>query len=264
MKTEKDLKPLVDLDILQYRCGFAADAQLKNEYKEQHPGAPDEEIAEALANTEYTSLALQNVKTVMEAVLERFNGDYKAYIQDGPCFRYDIATLRPYKGNRDKSHKPKYYSEIKDYLVEHWNAIPVSHLESDDAIGIEQFRNTDKYSVIVSIDKDMMCIPGWHYNWVKGEMQYQTLSDANLFHFWQMLVGDTTDNIPGINQIGPVKASKIIKECNRDLDCVRKAVQEMYRKQYGENWEAAYNEVSRLLYILRRPEELDNGSPFIW
>lgn len=262
MKSEKDLKPLLDCDILQYRCGFAADAQIKNEYKSQYPEASDEDVAEVLANTEYTSLALQNVKTVMEAVLERFNPEYKAYIQDGRNFRYDVATIKPYKGNRDKSHKPKYYKEIKDYLVDQWQAIGVAEMESDDAIGIEQFRNTDKYSVIVSTDKDMMCIPGWHFNWVRGELMYQSIKDANLFHFYQMLVGDTTDNIPGINQIGDKRAKKLIEELGRDEDRVRQAVQELYRKQYGDNWQAAYDEISRLLYILRRPEELDTGCPF--
>lgn len=264
IKTEKDLRPLLDCDILQYRAGFAADAQIKNEYKEHNPDASKEEIEEVLANTEYTSLALQNVKTVMEAVRERFNDNMSSYIQDGKCFRYDVATLRPYKGNRDTSHKPKYYTEIKEYLIQHWDAIPVRVLESDDAIGIEQFRNTDKYSVIVSTDKDMMCIPGWHYNWVKGEMVYQPISEANLFHFYQMLVGDPTDNIPGINKIGVKRAAALIEAEGRDLERVRCAVMELYQKQYGEDWEKAYHEVSRLLYILRRPEELDKGCPFIW
>lgn len=264
MKTERDLKPLIDCDILQYRAGFAADAQIKNEYKEQNPGASDEEIAQVLADTEYTAIALQNVKTVMEKIVERFNPEYKAYIQDGRNFRYDVATIKPYKGNRDSAHKPKYYKDIKQYLLDHWRAIPVAQIESDDAISIEQFRNTDKYSVIVSNDKDMMCCPGWHYNWVKDELVYQTVHDANLFHFYQMLVGDPTDNIPGINKIGDKRAKQLIEECGRDVAAVRAAVQDRYQKQYGSDWEQPYAEVSKLLYILRRPEEFDTGAPFIW
>lgn len=264
MKSEKDLRPLIDTDILQYRCGFAADAQMKNEYKEQYPDATPEDIAEVLENTEYTAIALQNVKTVMESVIERFNPSYKAYIQDGRNFRYEVATIKPYKGNRDKAHKPKYYAEIKDYLLGQWKAIGVAEMESDDAIGIEQFSNPDKDTVIVSTDKDMMCIPGWHFNWVKGELIYQPIKDANLFHYYQMLVGDPTDNIPGINKIGDKRATKLIEELDRDEDRVRQAVQDLYKKQYGEGWTAAYSEVSRLLYILRRPEELTTGSPFVW
>lgn len=264
MKTEKDLVPLVDCDILQYACGFAADAQIKKEYKEAHPDATDEEIAQALADTEYTALALQNVKTVIDSCTDKFNDGYIAYIQEGTHFRYDIATIKPYKGNRDTSHKPKYYKEIKDYLVDKWSAIPVTRIETDDAIGIEQWRRTDKYSVIVSIDKDMDCIPGWHYNWKRGELYYQSLNEANLFHFYQMMTGDTVDNIQGIYGLGPKRAGAVLDTNGRDLDKVRTAVQEIYKKTYGDEWERYYQEVSRLLYILRKPEQLDTGCPFLY
>jgi 5'-3' exonuclease len=251
VKTEKELKPLLDLDILQYRCGFAADSQMKKEYKEQHPEATDEEVAAYLEDLDYTALALHNAKTVLEGVTERFSSEYKAYIQGEGNFRYDLATIKPYKGNRDKSHKPKYYKEIKDYLVAHWNAIEVHGMEADDAIGIEQFDNPDKYTVIVSTDKDMDMIPGWHFNWVKNELYYQTINEANLFLFYQMLVGDTVDNIQGINKIGPVRANKIIEENGRDLDKVRDAVKALYQQQYGEEWEKAYYEIANLLWIRR-------------
>lgn len=205
---------------------------------------------------------MQNVKTVIEAVNARFFPEYKGYIQDGKNFRYDVATIKPYKGNRDKTHKPKYYKEIKTYLLDQWGAIGVDGMESDDAIAIEQFNHPDRSTVIVSIDKDMMCCPGYHFNWVKNELRYQPIKEANLFHFYQMLVGDTTDNIPGINKIGDKRATKLIEELGRDEDRVRQAVHELYQKQYGPDWQAAYDEVSRLLYILRKPEELEAGCPF--
>src|SRR5687768_549026 len=121
-KTEKDLKPLIDLDILRYRCGFAADSQIKKEYKENHPGCSDEEVQHYMDNLDYTALALQNVKTILLGVTERFNEEYKAYIQGDGNFRDQLATIKPYKGNRDKNHKPKYYKEIKEYVINQWNA----------------------------------------------------------------------------------------------------------------------------------------------
>lgn len=263
-KTEKDLIPLLDCDILQYRCGFAADSQITKEYKQQYPDATKEDIAKVLEDTEYTALALQNVKTVLETVTDRFNEGYIAYVQDGAVFRDDIATIKPYKGNRDKTHKPKYFKEIKNYLLDQWQAIPVRVIETDDAIGIEQWKRTDKYSVIVSTDKDMDCIPGWHYNWVKGELYYQSLNEANLFHFYQMLTGDTVDNIQGIYGVGPKGAGKVLDENGRDLDRVRTAVQRIYQDTYKDDWESYYQEVSRLLYILRRFEHKDTGCPFLY
>lgn len=262
MKTEKDLRPLIDGDILIYRCGFAADAQIIKRIKEDNPGITDEEVKQQQADLDYTSLALNNVKTVLEAATERFNSDYKLYVHDKGNFRYDIATIKPYKGNRKDQHKPKYTTEIKDYMWNVWNGLPVREIESDDAIGIEQFDNSDKYTVIYSIDKDMDMIPGWHYNWVKGELYYQPITEANRFLFWQMLVGDTTDNIPGIAGIGPKKATQLLSQ-HESLDSLREAVQDLYRKQYGEDWESAYTEVGRLLYILRRPAERFDGCPLL-
>jgi hypothetical protein len=255
MKTEKDLKPLIDTDILRYRCGFAADSQIRKELIEKNAGMSPEELALAMEQLDYTALALHNVKSVMENIVDRFNPEYKAYVQGSGNFRDKLATLKPYKGNRDTAHKPKYYKEIKDYLIERWNAIEVHKQESDDAIGIEQFDNSDKYTVIVSTDKDMDTIPGWHYNWVQDRLYYQSLNQANLFFFWQMLVGDTADNIPGINRIGEKRATELINANNHDVDKVRQAVKELYQKQYGETWEQPYYEVGNLLYIRRKPEE---------
>lgn len=265
-KTEKDLKPLIDGDVLTYRCGFAADAQMKKDYIDQyfkeHGNRPSEEqIEEYLASIDYTAVALQNVKSVLEYCVERFNSEYQLFLHYQGNYRDALATIKPYKGNRSK-RKPKYYDAIKDYMFTQWGAIPVNGRESDDAIGIEQFQNSDKYTVIVSIDKDMDTIPGWHYNWVRGELYYVTINEANRFFFSQMLTGDTTDNIPGIDGLGPKRTAAILEE-NPELDQLREVVKERYRKQYGADWERAYQEVGNLLYILRRPEEQEKGCPLL-
>lgn len=254
-KTEKELKPLIDCDLLVYRCGFAADSQIKKEFKAKHPDASDEELKEHIASLDYTGLALQNAKTVIESVTDRFSAEYKAYIHGKGNFRDRIATIKPYKGNRDKVGKPKYYNELREYLIERWHAQPAMDQEADDLIGIEQFDNPDKYTVIVSTDKDMDQIPGWHFNWVKSELYYQPITEANLFFFWQMMVGDSVDNIPGIDGVGVKTATKIINEQDRKLERVREVVKDLYRRQYGDAWDKAYWEVGQLLYIRRRPME---------
>lgn len=262
MKTEKDLKAIVDADILRYRCGFAADSAISRQAREAYPGITQSEVDEILMETDYTGHALQNVKTVIESVVNRFHPEHTIYIQGEGNFREGIATIKPYKGNRS-AHKPKYYVEIKDYLIDQWGAIPVNSQETDDAIGIMQMDNTDKYSVIVSNDKDLMTIPGWHWNWVKDELVYQTMQNANKFFFWQMLVGDTTDNIPGIDGIGVKTADKLLKD--QSVEECRRIVQEQYQRQYGENWEQAYREIGTLLYILRHPTHRpdQNGCPLL-
>jgi 5'-3' exonuclease len=262
-KTQKELKPLIDGDVITYRAGFAADSQIKRQARETNPDITDEELREILLSTDYAPFALQNVKTVIEDILDQFNPEYKLYVHAGGNFRDKRATIKPYKGNRDPNNKPKYYKEIKEYMFDQWNAIPVRDMESDDAIGIEQFDNSDKYTVICSIDKDMLIIPGWHYHLQRRELKYQTIKDANNFFFWQMLVGDAVDNIPGIKGIGPKRADALLADHGHDTDRIRAAVKELYQRDYGEGWSAAYQEIGDLLYILRRPHDRDNGCPLL-
>ena len=266
MKTEKDLQPLLDGDVIRYRSLFAIDRQIIRDFKEEYPGATDEEVQDFVANHDYLHAALGNVKGMIETTYERFRDGGKLFIQSpDKTFRYEVATLEPYKGKRVNNPKPKYFDEATEYMKEVWDAIEVRRIETDDEVAIRQYENTEKYSVICTVDKDLIQgVPGWHWNWMTNELTYNSLKEANLFHFYQMLVGDAVDSIPGIKGIGPKKAGAILNECNRDIDCVRRKVQELYRKQYGEMWEPAYEEVSKLLYILRKPEHLTTGCPFLW
>jgi DNA polymerase-1 len=228
---------------------------MRKEAQAAEPDADKERIEEMLAAVDYTHIALHNVKSVMEHLTERFSSNYRAFIYDGGNFREALATLKAYKGNRDKKHKPKYYREIKDYLVERWKAELVSGQESDDALGIAQYTAPAGTTVICSNDKDMKMIPGYHYNWVKEELEFVNEEEADLMLFWQMLVGDSTDNIPGINRIGEKTATKLIAECNSVQDA-QKLVTDLYAKQYGnELGTMYYNEISNLLWIRREPNQ---------
>lgn len=252
----KHLTPLVDGDILVYRCGFAADSQIKNWYKENvNPEATPEELAEHLAREDYLTHALGNVKTMMDGFADLFNHDtMRVFLTGHGNFREQIATLLPYKGNRDKLHKPKYYDDIRRYLCNVWRAEVIDGHEADDAIASAQWVATDDSTVSVSIDKDLNMIPGNHYNPVTKELYYVEQEEADLALFYQMLVGDRTDNIPGIDKIGDKRASDLINEHGRDVDRVREAVKEKYRQQYGPDWEAAYHEVGALLWMRRDPD----------
>lgn len=265
MKTPKDLRPLIDADFMPYRFGFSADSGMRKELKNNNPDLNDDAIDLLLVEMDYESHALHGAKMMMEGLVEKFNPEYRLYIQDDTVktFRYDLATIQPYKGNRTDMVKPKYHKHIREYLLDVWKAILVRSIETDDAVGIEQFNNPDKTTVLVSQDKDLKMIPGWHYDPVKEELYYQTIRDANNFLFWQMLVGDKADNIPGIPQIGEKRANKLMEALDGDTDKIRAAVKEQYARAYGGDWEKAYNEVGTLLYILRKPEELDKGCPLL-
>jgi hypothetical protein len=262
IKQLSELTPLIDGDILVYRCGFAADGQLKRELKEERPDWSAEEIKAEMDKIDYLDFALGNVKTTINDVLtSRFNTDrYRLFLTGVGNYREQIATILPYKGNRDPDYKPKYYKEIKQYLRDVWNAETIDGREADDALGCAQWAAKDRSTIIVSIDKDLDQIPGNHYNWVKQEFYTVSLEMANLMLFRQMLTGDRVDNIPGIDGIGDVRAEKLLAAHSYQLEPVREAVKNCYRNQYGENWEQAYLEVGSLLWIQRVE---DKPCPFL-
>lgn len=254
MIPDKELIPLWDLDILQYRCGFAADSQIKKEAIAAEPHATPEEIAEMMAGLDYENIAIHNVKTVIEAVNQRFNEESARYYVNGSNnFRDTLATIKPYKGNRDVTHKPKYYREIKDYMVRYLGAMECHGMETDDMLGIVQCSTPG--TVIVSTDKDLQMIPGYNFNWVKGELKFITPEEADLMFWYQMLTGDATDNIPGITGIGDKRALKFIDKYDGNIDLIKPAIEQEYQRQYGNEWQAAMHEVANLLWIRRENVE---------
>ena len=217
-----------------YSCGFAADSQMKKELKEKYPDEGDEFIKEQLEKEDYVVYALANTKSVIRDIQNIFSNDCSLYLTGPGNFREQLATLRPYKGNRDASHKPKYYREIKDYLVTVWHAEVVSGREADDALGCAQTAAEPDTTVIVSIDKDLDNIPGHHYNWRKKEYYYVDQSTSDRLFWTQVLTGDGTDNIPGVPGTGIKTAEKLIAKSDGSwLEMAEVALGD-YIRVYGE------------------------------
>lgn len=67
--------------------------------------------------------------------------------------------------------------------------------------------------IIVSEDKDLQTIPGWIWNPAKdAKPRYISEEQADYFHLYQTLVGDTTDGYKGCPGIGKTKAPGILQE----------------------------------------------------
>ncbi len=233
------LSPLVDGDHLVYGIGYAV--------------KDDEPIDWALAT----------VRKAVHNIWERFpEAKYHRIFIGGPTnFRDKVATMQVYKGNRDPSKKPRLYDEIRQYLVDYHGAEISDGIEAEDDVGILQYAAKDKSTVIVAVDKDLQCIPGYHYHPKKGTLTYVTLAQANE-NFWrQVIMGDqAVDNIRGLDGLGPVKAQKILNPCGRDWMKMHEAVLAAYRNQYGERAESAMDETAKLVWILRERGVTYDGS----
>lgn len=256
---------LIDGDILTYRCGFAAqhtdyyvrdkDGKLVGQFDYKRDmndfldeAGDDSLVAYAEVNEEPVSHALQNVNMTMQYLLENVKAtDHRTFITGKGNFREKIATIKPYKGNRDPDHKPVHYEAIRQHILDKWNGELVDGMEADDAMGIDQtdLMRAGKESIICSVDKDMDMIPGWHYNWVKQAKYYMSEEAALRKFYMQLLTGDVTDNVQGAKGIGPARAAKLLKDAKSELD--------MYRvcKEAYKNDLVALNENAQLLWIFR-------------
>ena len=95
----------------------------------------------------------------------------------------------------------RHYDAIRNYLAWSWDATIWDGIEADDAVAIEATELGEK-GIIVSLDKDLDQVPGWHFNFVKRGLYYLTPEESMFLFYKQFLTGDAVDNIQGAWRIG--------------------------------------------------------------
>lgn len=226
---------LIDADVILYQTGFGSDANAKKE------GLAFEPLENAL------HLCKNKLKEVM------FNtgaDDCKLYLTGKGNYRKDF--LPDYKANRKDAHKPHWYNEIKEYLINQHNAIVVDGEEADDALGYNQTKDT----IICTIDKDLDCIPGYHFNWSLKNFErgiyYVTEVEANRFFYLQCLTGDATDNIPGLKKsIGKMATKKLKLPLLNMADPL-----DMYNHVDGIYRDFDWHPIAKCIWIRRKEGEI--------
>lgn len=202
---EKQMQLLIDGDIVAYRCSASVEPSKKY--------GPVEFTEEE--NNRDWEIAIVRVDILMRELLHTTQSEsYKCFVSGKNNFRYKVYP--DYKGNRKDTVDPRFRADCKAFLIQEWNAIPSTGMEADDLLGISQTEDT----IIASIDKDLLMIPGWHYNWVRDEKTYTTPLDGLRYMYKQMLIGDKADNIFGVSGIGPVKASKLIDDLETEEEMI--------------------------------------------
>lgn len=216
---------LLDADILCYRVGFAT-------------------------NDEHENTAIETMAVFLEDLL-MFDlidcEEHELFLTGKVNYRNDIAVTAPYKGNRKDVKKPIHLPLLREYLQTAWAASVSDGQEADDDIAIRATELGDD-CIIVSIDKDFMQVPGWHYNFVKKEKKYVTPEEGLRFFYKQILTGDNADNIKGIHRVGDVKATKMLADAKTEQELYACCVEAMGADRVLEN--------ARLLWLRRQPNQL--------
>lgn len=220
---------LVDGDIIAYRAAFHADKLTELD-------------------------ALLKVDQVIEYIARGCNLHQENMIvfltgRDKENFRNAEAVTAPYKGNRKGTDTPLWLPSSRDYMVDNYDAVVSSGEEADDLIAIKATELGEE-TVVASIDKDMLQIPCYHFNFNRNEWHQVSQFEGLVFFYEQILTGDRSDNIIGIRGIGPVKAKKILKDCDTEED-LWNAVVDAYDGDQDRVLENA-----RLLWLRRKEGEL--------
>lgn len=160
---------------------------------------------------------------LVEEVLEKITGwatsetPYEVFITGKGNFRYDVAVTAPYKGNRADTERPEWLTSTRDRLKERWGAITSVDEEADDLLAIRATELGPEGFVLASTDKDMLQIPGQHYNITRQEITTVDEWEGLKFFYSQIITGDRADNIIGIKGIGPKRVEKLLESCDSEM-----------------------------------------------
>jgi DNA polymerase-1 len=152
---------------------------------------------------------------MIERIFERFETrEHLLCFSSPPNFRYTVDPT--YKNNRANSRKPLCYVELREQVEADFKCKALPGLEADDVMGIIATTPAvqKRSPIIVSQDKDMQTIPT--SVWRQGELINVTEAQADYWHMFQTLVGDTSDGYKGCPGVGKVKAEQILSEIHTD------------------------------------------------
>jgi len=233
---------LLDMDLVAYRASASC------------------EPTKAKPFLEPPEVALWRVHDMIERICIATNTtEIEGYLGGSDNFRYNIYP--EYKGNRKDKAKPTYLEDCRELLVTQYGANIVNGYEADDALGIAQTKYDGK-SRICSLDKDLLMIPGWHYQWVNQNHILVSPIDGLKTMYKQAILGDRSDNIPGFDKALRGSCPKFVEKLQQPIDSMVSPV-EMYEYVLSvyldaDNTQEALDTNMQLLYILRKEDEYWN------
>jgi len=170
--------------------------------------------------------AIRGMINMMQKLRKDVRADYAVCIFDAPgkTFRDDLYPQ--YKANRspmpdDLRAQIEPIHEVVRLLG--WTVLAVPGVEADDVIGTLACLATrqDVQTIISSGDKDLSQLVDGHVTVIDtmndrkrdvAGVEAEFGVPPRLMVDYQALVGDTVDNVPGVNKVGPKTAVKLLTE----------------------------------------------------
>jgi len=185
------------------------------------------------------------------------------YIKGKGNWRFDV--FNGYKGHRKPDEKyaerDQMIKELCVWLEKEKIAIRCHGCEADDVVRRKAVKcmERDIDYTIISADKDLDCIEGKHLRPGPKGLKFYTVTkeEAEYFYYYQVLIGDTTDNIKSPYQLGPKKAKSILDSTARNA--WKTAIENEYKARCKDEWLHALMFTGSLIHIQRYKEDM-----FVW
>jgi len=257
---------LFDIDSLMYKCCYMLDSE-ENISKYDLKDKTEDELISELAGIGYARLEkkINDILIIIEAqniIIDP--SKVELYITTNhDCFRKKIYP--EYKANRKKNDLlNKVVKRLRDIYKISEMAFYSDEWEADDAIADRARELGDYGYIIIGMDKDFKQLGGLMFNYyskpakkdeqgnvieeypMKG-LVYTDKKEADYYFAYQMLVGDSSDNIKGVPKIGVKKATQALQDKSR-FGMIR-AVISAYKEYYGEEYIEPLQTNFRLIYL---------------
>jgi len=230
------------------------------------------------------SICKSNVTASIKRISDKYP-DHKTWvcIEGEGNYRDDLYPY--YKGNRNGEILLR--RELSQWVIDTFPRVIVSEgCETDDTVatqmwkGHQDFLKTGVHTRMISCcDKDLMTVAGKLYNYGKDKEHIIDELEADRWFCTQLLYGDSTDNIKGINNplpeeflkkygvranakgVGEKTAAALVAGLEKSSDCFERVI-EAYREVYGDEWLPALQEEAIALRMCHHDYEKKSGTHY--
>lgn len=196
-----------------------------------------------------------------------------------PTFRHTLAITKPYKGQRpsDNQVMQVWKEPLKHHLIDNWQFVRAYEIEGDDVVAIAvaelrrhndytrdviadtphnipgrvDIKSTQRYHIdytVCHIDHDLNQLPGRHYDFNRKNHTNISEQEALKNLIYQLIVGCTGDNVPGLPRKGKAYAEQFFNNCppHKWMEGIEWA----YKAYVQPNGEEMFKEQQQLLTLL--------------
>src|SRR6056297_2737939 len=262
---------ICDVDSLIYRVGFTVEYTYYLLYLDgtEHEFRYKKDLTNWLLERELSYEDVEVVPCVEVGECEQAEGAIKfhvksmleevgatraeLYISGNSDLNFRKQLYSQYKANRT-APKPVHFDAIRQVLLKQLGAKAVEGIEPDDKVCMRAWDCIENgYNfVVISEDKDLLQIPGKHYTPSTKKMFEVGNVEADKYFYTQLLVGDTSDNIPGVPGIGKATAGKLLVSCTKESEMYEVCKETWLNK--GRTIDDMHLS-AKLLYLLRHESD---------